>query len=590
MIHRIYGDRVEQRELVVVVGDLASVLASSWGARCGWLRAADRRAEEAGPWWLARGSFAAAAYADRWGGGFAGVQERIPYLQQLGITHLRLLPPFRAHPSHPDGGFAVSSHRETDPRLGEPEDLRELARQLHEAGISLMLDVVTSRTSSDHRWARAAAEGSAYFEDLYQMRRRTRRGSSRPLSLDEVQARSAAGREWVPVDPGRASDPRLVRSTAAEDQWDLDWTTPHVLLSVVGELLHVAGLGAHVLRVDAAGRLWNGDDDHESRRRGLLVLEALAAVLRIAAPSSTLETQEDHDVRADGAAVAQGLGPTSLIWSALATRSVELLEQAVPRPASEAGVGRLLPVRHHDQLSWSLAGIAMPEAIDAEAHRDFLERFYSGGFPGSFAAESGCVRTPSGVCGTSASLSGIGEEPGPGAARLLLAHAVAFAMGGVPELWLGDELAVLNDLDWAQEPGHGDDPRWLHRPRLDDQALERRHDLLATAGQVYGTIRRLAQLRAAAPEFEGQEVVAFDARNPAVLGLQRMGQRPDGQPAQTVVLCLANFSDWAQFVTGETLSGFLPRATRLRADVEVDLREGILLEAHGWCWLRVLPR
>ena len=267
-----------------------------------------------------------------------------------------------------------------------------------------------------------------------------------------------------------------------------------------------------------------------------------------------------------------------------------MLERAVPQPGASAGTGRLLPVRQHDALSWGFGPQDVPEGIDPQAHREFLDRFYTGGFPGAFAAESGCVRTEHGVCGTSASLSGIREEPGAGAARLLLAHAVAFSMSGVPELWLGDELAVLNDVDWQREPGHADDPRWLHRPRLEASALESRHDFFATAGQVYGTIRRLAQMRAAAFEFEGQEVVDFDTRNPAVLGLQRVGLRPDGELPQTVVLCLANFSDWAQFVTGETLSGFLPRGTRLRDDVEIDLREGILLEAHGWSWVRVIPR
>lgn len=590
LLIEIYGDQVEPQELAVVVGDLAVVLAGSWEARSSALRQADLEAEDAQPWWLSRRSFAAAAYADRWAGGFRGVQERIPYLQQLGVTHLRLLPPFRAHPERPDGGFAVSSHRETDPALGDAEDLRRLAEALQHAGISLMLDVVTSRTSSDHEWARAAADGSEYFEGLYQVRRGARRASSRPLTLSEAQARSAAGRQWVPLNPGSRFDPRLVCSTAAPEQWDLDWTSPHVLLCMVGELLHVAGLGARVLRVDAAIRLWNGDDAGESHRRGLLVLEALAEVLRIAAPSSVLETQDLEDARAEGAPVGQGLGRTSLIWSALATRSVEMLERAVPQAGSEASTGRLLPVRQHDALSWALGPQDVPEGTDPQAHREFLERFYTGGFPGAFAAESGCVRTEHGVCGTSASLSGLREEPGAGAARLLLAHAVAFSLSGVPELWLGDELAVLNDDDWAREPGHGDDPRWLHRPRLKASALESRHDLFATAGQVYGTIRRLGEMRAAAPEFEGQEVIDFDTRNPAVLGLQRVGPRPEGELPQTIVLCLANFSDWAQFVTGQTLSGFLPRATRLRDDVEIDLREGVLLEAHGWAWIRVIPR
>lgn len=47
-----------------------------------------------------------------------------------------------------------------------------------------------------------------------------------------------------------------------------------------------------------------------------------------------------------------------------------------------------------------------------------------------------------------------------------------------------------------------------------------------------------------------------------------------------MVLCLANFSDWSQFVTGETLSKFLPAAAPLHANASVDLLGGILMEAH----------
>ena len=111
-----------------------------------------------------------------------------------------------------------------------------------------------------------------------------------------------------------------------------------------------------------------------------------------------------------------------------------------------------------------------------------------------------------------------------------------------------------------------------------------------TTAKLFQTGRSQAVRLPKAFRFEGQEVIDFDTRNPAVLGLQRVGPHPEGELPQTVVLCLANFSDWAQFVTGETLSGFLPRATRLRDDVEIDLREGILLEAHGWSWIRVIPR
>ena len=38
--------------------------------------------------------------------------------------------------------------------------------------------------------------------------------------------------------------------------------------------------------------------------------------------------------------------------------------------------------------------------------------------------------------------------------------------GGLPVIWMGDELGLLNDPDWAEEPGHAEDNRWVHRPRM----------------------------------------------------------------------------------------------------------------------------
>jgi glycosidase len=44
------------------------------------------------------------------------LRERIPYLTELGITYLHLMPVFRSPDGDNDGGYAVSSYREVDPR------------------------------------------------------------------------------------------------------------------------------------------------------------------------------------------------------------------------------------------------------------------------------------------------------------------------------------------------------------------------------------------------------------------------------------------------------------------------------------------
>ncbi len=75
--------------------------------------------------------------------------------------------------------------------------------------------------------------------------------------------------------------------------------------------------------------------------------------------------------------------------------------------------------------------------------------------------------------------------------RILLAHAVVLGWGGLPVLWMGDEVGLLNDPDWADEPGHEGDNRWAHRPRMPWPVDE--------DGELLQRVRRLVRARAATP-------------------------------------------------------------------------------------------
>ena len=46
-------------------------------------------------------------------------------------------------------------------------------------------------------------------------------------------------------------------------------------------------------------------------------------------------------------------------------------------------------------------------------------------------------------------------------------YAVAFSFGGIPLIYMGDELAMRNDPGWAGDPAHAHDNRWMHRPLMD---------------------------------------------------------------------------------------------------------------------------
>lgn len=83
---------------------------------------------------------------DYFGGDMAGITEKIPYLQSLGVTCLYLNPIFEAHSNH---RYNTADYRKIDPLLGTEEDFRTLCDTAHQAGIFVILDGVFSHTGSD---------------------------------------------------------------------------------------------------------------------------------------------------------------------------------------------------------------------------------------------------------------------------------------------------------------------------------------------------------------------------------------------------------------------------------------------------------
>ena len=94
-----------------------------------------------------------------------------------------------------------------------------------------------------------------------------------------------------------------------------------------------------------------------------------------------------------------------------------------------------------------------------------------------------------------AALCGISAGDPPGVDRLETLYSVVFSYGGIPLLWMGDELGLGNDERWAADPLHADDNRWLHRPPMDWEAAERRHDPATTEGRLWAGLQRLARAR-----------------------------------------------------------------------------------------------
>ena len=588
LFHSLYGSRPDFQDQLT---SLVLEIARSWKQRPADLKLLDAGREGNSDWFQSNQMLGGVCYVDRYAADLEGVRARIPYFKELGLTYLHLMPLFLAPEPHSDGGYAVSSYREVNPRLGTMEQLRNLGAELRTNGISLVVDFIFNHTSDEHEWARKAAEGDPEYSGYYWI------FPDRSLP-DEFEKNV---REIFPDDhPGsfiKMPDGRWVWATFHSFQWDLNYSNPEVFRAMAGEMLFLANQGVDILRMDAVAFIWKQlGTTSENLPEAHTLLQAFNAVCRIGAPSLLFKSEaivhpDEVALYIDPAECQLSYNPLqmALIWEAMATRDVSLLSQALERRHNiPPGTSWINYVRSHDDIGWTFSDEDAAElGINGFDHRRFLNSFYVNRFPGSFAHGVPFQDNPrTGDCrisGTTASLCGLEDASAQALERILLAHSVVFSTGGIPLLYLGDEVGQLNDYQYAMEEGHEADSRWVHRPHYPAEQYGKRHDPTTPEGKIFGALRRMISVRSATPEMAGTRLVDFNTHNHSVLGYQRPG-------AGSAILVLANFSDEPQDIPATTLSGFTPDAEDILSGSPLSLGGGLTLSPRSYVWLRVRPQ
>ncbi len=99
-------------------------------------------------------------------GDFAGLIDRLDYLDDLGVTGLWLLP-FYPSPRK-DNGYDCTDYYRVDPRFGTLDDFDRLVRLCGERGIRIIIDIVMDHTSDEHPWFQAARrDARSRFRSYY---------------------------------------------------------------------------------------------------------------------------------------------------------------------------------------------------------------------------------------------------------------------------------------------------------------------------------------------------------------------------------------------------------------------------------------
>jgi amylosucrase len=545
---------------------LEGVLASAtemWIQRPAELKALDAMRQHDPQWYLSNRMVGAMCYVDLFAGDLKGVAAHIPYLSEMGITYLHLMPLFQVPKGDNDGGYAVTSYREVNPALGTMDDLAALATDLRRHGISLALDFVFNHTSDEHAWAQRALAGDVEYQRYYRM--------FPDRELPDAYERSMA--EVFPdAHPGAFTYRNRIRkwvwTTFHNYQWDLNYENPVVFQRMLEELLFLANQGVEVLRLDAVAFLWKRlGTSCQNLPEAHWLIQAFNALAAIAAPAVAFKSEAivhpDEVRRYIGVEECQlSYNPQlmALLWEALATRDARVLTHAMRHGfAIPEGCSWVNYVRCHDDIGWGFADADVAAAgFDPREHRRFLSRFYTGRFTPGFARGQPFQEDPvTGECrvsGTCAALAGVEKALAEQDAaalemavrRILLIHGVIMTVGGIPLIYLGDEIATPNDYAYDRDPAKVGDSRWLHRSAFNWTLAEQRRDPETVPGRVHQGLLRLIQLRGQSLAFTRADTEIADTGNPHVFGYFRT-HGPHS------VFIMANFSEQQQPIEARRL-------------------------------------
>jgi glycosidase len=543
--------------------DLLSRIAQSWIERSIELKNLDASRESDPLWYQSNQMLGGVCYTDLFAGSLQQLRSKIPYFKELGLTYIHVMPPFKVPEKENDGGYAVSSYREVNPAIGTIQDLANLADELRNEGISLSLDFIFNHTSDEHDWASRARNGDPTYKAYYRIFPDRQMPDAYEANLREIfpEEHPGAFTFYEEIDS-------WVWTTFHTYQWDLNYANPIVFNNMIDEMLFLANQGVEILRLDALAFTWKElGTDCENLPEAHTLIQAFNAAARIAAPALLFKSEAIvHPdlvikyIHADECQLSYNPLQMALLWNSLATRKVRLLSQALrERNRLPDECIWINYIRVHDDIGWTFSDEDAGKLnINAYDHRQFLNAFYTGKFPGSFARGLAFQENPftgdARISGTTASLAGLekalqensSQEVELAIRRILLLQAITLTTPGIPLVYLGDEVGMQNDYSYRSDPAKANDSRWVHRSTTDWAKMDRRRVANSLEGRIYLQLKQLIELRKEQAAFSGIDLDVIDTENEHILGYVRhnLEQR---------VLVYANFSENEQTIPGNLL-------------------------------------
>ena len=364
------------------------------------------------------------------------------------INFIHILPFF---PSSSDRGFAVMDFEEVDPQLGTWNDILELKKDF-----KLMFDGVFNHVSSKSRWFQEFLNQNPEYIDFF-----TVFSTKRQLSADQLRLIVRPRTTPILTAFCTLNGKRLVWTTFSQDQIDLNYHNPRVLLKMIEILLTYVRRGADIIRLDAVTYLWEElGTSCVHLEQTHTIIKLFRDILDAVAPHVALitETNVPHNDNIryfgngrDEAQMVYNFALPPLVLFSFQNENARKLTQwaaKLKNPSNQATFFNFLD--SHDGVGiMAVQGILTPEEIEMMA----LRVVEHGGFI-SYRANSDGSQSPYelNITWFSAINNEDADEPMEiQIQRYIASRAIALVLMGVPGIYLHGFLGSKNDADLVLE-------------------------------------------------------------------------------------------------------------------------------------------
>lgn len=571
----------------------------AYNDRSTYLKNQDKEKQKNPNWIMSQNMTAVMMYLDLFAGDLPNMLNKVAYLRELGINYVHLLPFLETRQAPNDGGYAVVNYKEIENRFGTMKDFEKLILEFRKAGIYCCCDFVLNHTAKEHEWAKKASKGEKYYQDLYLMYE----NEDIPKEFEKTVP------EVLPlIQPHNFTYynefDRWVFTSFNEYQWDLNYKNPNLLRLIIENMLYLANKGVDILRLDAIPFMWKELNTNCRNLKEIhILLKIFHLAIKIVCPSVILKgeaiVEPEEIVKYFGTSkepecqIMYNASYMVNLWNSLATRDVRLMVRTLQRslkiPDKSVWINY---IRCHDDIGWGFdEGICWELGFDPYLHKQFLIEFYKGDFNGSFSSGQLYEFNPSTldarISGTTASLCGYEKASSNkdnyqmelAIKRILLMQSMILSATGIPMLYSGDELGIINDYTYETDMEKAEDSRWIHRPRFNWEKAKARKEPGTLEYTIFESLKKMIGIRT------NNEIFASDipchyieVSNTSIFTFYK-------EKNHKQLLVAANFSEDRQFIHGAQFKRSTLHYTDLLSGKEVDISNEVLIGPYEVMWL-----